>query len=137
MAIEFRYKEEKSRLTGNIFRPIADIELKSKTGEWIECHPYIDSGADISLIPISLGKLLGFEVSREKIQELRGIGEGVVPVIIVTVPVKIGSHEISARIACALIEEVVPLLGRLDLFDKFRIVFEENDRKIIFDWKGV
>lgn len=40
-----------------IFRPVADIEFKSVAGEWIECHPYIDSGADVTLLPLSLGRL--------------------------------------------------------------------------------
>lgn len=135
MSIEFNYKEEESRITGRILRPVADVEFRSLEGEWIEAHPYIDSGADITLIPLSLGKLLGFEIEKENIKELRGIGEGIVSVVIKTVPVRIGTVEFPARIAWSLIEEVSPLLGRLDIFNKFRITFDELEKRIVFEPK--
>jgi len=34
-----------------------------------------------------------------------------------------------------LIEEVPPLLGRLDVFEKYRIIFDEYERKITFEWR--
>lgn len=41
---------------------------------------YVDSGADVTLIPKSFGELLGFRLESSKIQEIKGIGEGTVPV---------------------------------------------------------
>ena len=57
--ITFNYRREKSEITGNILRPVASIEFRSKDDEWIELRPYIDSGADITLIPLTFGRLLG------------------------------------------------------------------------------
>ncbi|MFQ6119329.1 MAG: hypothetical protein ACE5KE_05510, partial [Methanosarcinales archaeon] len=62
MKVEFKYRKEKSLIFGKILRPVACVEFKSMKGEWIEVRPYIDSGADITLIPLSLGRLLGFEL---------------------------------------------------------------------------
>lgn len=135
MEIEFRWREEDSKITGRVLRPVADIEFKSLSGEWIEAHPYIDSGADITLVPLSFGKLLGFEIGKENIQELRGIGEGVISVVVKEVQVKIGPYEFPARIAWSLIEEAPPLLGRLDIFAKFRITFDEAGKRILFEGK--
>lgn len=136
MAIEFHYKEEESKITEKILRPIGDVQFKAKNDEWVEAHLYIDSGADISLIPFSLGKLLGFKIDEDKIQELRGIGEGVVSVVIKKVQIKIGEYEMLIRVAWALIEEVTPLLGRLDIFNKFKTIFDEDEKKIIFEKKS-
>jgi hypothetical protein len=60
--ITFKYRNETSP-RGRILRPVADVEIQSVGGAWIECHPYIDSGADVTLIPFSMGKLLGLKMS--------------------------------------------------------------------------
>ncbi|MEW5936958.1 MAG: aspartyl protease family protein, partial [Candidatus Thermoplasmatota archaeon] len=93
----------------------------------------IDSGADLTLIPLSLGKLLGLELKKEDIHELRGVGERAVPVVIREINIKIGEHRIKTRTAWALIEDVPPLLGRLDIFDNFHVHFRQDQRAIEFE----
>ena len=132
--LEFEYRKERSDIVGEIFRPVANLYFRSaKEGSWIEVESYIDSGADITLIPFSLGKLLGFKIEKDRIKELSGIGEGKISVIIKKVPLRLGDVELSVRAAWALIEEVPTLLGRLDVFDRFKITFDEKKRKIFFD----
>lgn len=126
--ILFRYKKELS----GIKRPVADVFLKSKVGGWVEFHPYIDSGADITLIPLSLGKLIGLSVDQNKIKHIGGI-RGSVPVIYSQAKMKIGGIEMNVNIAWALIEEVPPLLGRRNIFDKFHITFKQNKEEIVFN----
>ncbi len=106
--------------------------IKSLHGEWLPFVPYIDSGADITLIPFSLGIKLGFEPSKDIIDlhGVRGIG---LPVEIRRVKMRIGDVELEPRVAWALIEEAPPLLGRLDIFDRFNITFKEREGKIIFE----
>ncbi|MFQ6119187.1 MAG: aspartyl protease family protein [Methanosarcinales archaeon] len=91
---------------------------------------YVDSGADITLIPRSFGELLGFKVNSSEIQEIRGIGEGTIPVIIRESQLKIAEFVFNVRIAWALIETVPFLLGRLDVLDHFDIIFKRD--KVIF-----
>lgn len=131
--IRFKYQKEWGAI-GEIYRPVADIEFKAKGREWIECHPYIDSGADVTLIPLSLGRLLGFEVVESKIKELYGLGKQAVPVIFQNVEAKIGKYTIVVEIGWALIEEVSPLLGRKDIFDHFHVNFKQDKRLIEFQW---
>ncbi|MDI6903357.1 MAG: hypothetical protein QMC77_06450 [Methanocellales archaeon] len=114
MRMEFPYREESSSLFGKIYRPIAKVWFKGRT--WMPAFMYVDSGADVTLIPKSFGELLGFQLESSKIQEIKGIGEGTVPV--------------SQNIAWALIDTVPFLLGRLDILDKFDITFTE--REVIF-----
>ena len=128
--IVFRYKEE-SLVVGKIRRPVADVYLRTKKDSWIEFHPYIDSGADVTMIPLSLGKLLGFEIDESKIQQIGGI-RGSVPVIHTKVAMKIGERNFPVHIAWALTEEVPPLLGRMDVFDIFKVTFEQYKGTITF-----
>ena len=55
----FNYRKMESSLVGTIERPVAEILMESAEGEWIEFHPFIDSGADITIIPYSFGLMLG------------------------------------------------------------------------------
>jgi predicted aspartyl protease len=132
MTIEFSYREEESEITGKILRPVAALEFRSKDGEWIEIRTYIDSGADITLIPLSFGRLLGLDLKKEDIKHLRGVGGGEVPVIVTKVDIRIDGIEFPIGVAWALEEEVPPLLGRSDVFDKFTVVFNQSKRSIIF-----
>jgi hypothetical protein len=131
--VTFRYLREKSSLFGTILRPVAKIQFKDTDGNPIDCSMYIDSGADITLIPKSLGEILGLKLEEENIIEISGVGSTKVPMIIRTLSMIIGEHEIQARVAWALEEDVPPLLGRLDIFDKFDIEFKEAEEIIVFN----
>lgn len=131
--IVFRYKEESLGIfKGKIMRPVADVHLKTPTGFWIEFHPYIDSGADTTLIPLSLGKLIGLKINKNKVQQIGGIS-GEVPVINSRIYIRIGKKEFTIRIAWALIEDIPPLLGRADVFDIFNVTFQQKKGKIVFE----
>jgi len=45
----FPYKEELSRMFGKVYRPVVDVYLKTKSGDWFQVSPYADSGSDITL----------------------------------------------------------------------------------------
>ncbi len=128
----FTYRKERGKISGVVYRPVAKVYIKSLQGEWLPFVPYIDSGADITLIPFSLGIKLGFEPSKD-IMDLHGVRGIGLPVEIRRVKMRIGNMELEPRVAWALIEEAPPLLGRLDIFDKFIITFREKEGKIIFE----
>ena len=128
MEINFDFREEKSGIFGPILRPVAEVTLINGNKEILE-SAYVDSGADVTLIPKSVGDILGLAVGKnETITEIKGVGERGVPIIIKKVKLKIGEKEIEARVAWALIEEVPMLLGRTDIFNLFNISFEKNRR---------
>ena len=123
MRVVFPYAREKSGLLGNILRPVARIVLNRSFPHIM----YIDSGADITLLPRSVGKLIGLEEqSGEKPEKVYGVGDSSVHVFIRRVSMKIGKAEFSARVAWSTAEDVPLLLGRLDVFRRFRIVFDER-----------
>lgn len=131
--IIFKYKEESTGINlQKIKRPIADVYIKTSSNDWLKFHPYIDSGADLTMIPLSFGKLLGLHLDKNKVQEIGGI-KGSVPVIFNKIQMKIEIVEFSVNIAWSLIEDVPPLLGRADVFDKFKVTFEQYKGIIIFE----
>lgn len=129
--IVFKFKPELKRDGQLIKRPVADVFLQSAQGKWIEFHPYIDSGADITLIPLSLGKLLDLSMDSHKIEQIGGI-KGSVPVVYTSLNSRIGSYEININIGWCLIEDVPPLLGRADIFDFFDVHFRQEKGIIEF-----
>lgn len=136
MEIEFDFKKEESRIFGQIMRPVARIILVNGEIEAPE-HLYVDSGADISLIPKSVGDILGFKIEKEdNITEIKGVGERGVPIIIKNVKIKIGERLFDARIAWALIEEVPLLLGREDVFNLFNVCFKKNKKTVFMENSG-
>jgi len=123
----------KSRVFGEVKRPIANIKLQTTGGKWIKYEPFIDSGADITIIPYSVGKYLGFKIDEGNLIHFHGVAGKEVPTILTRVKMRIGDIELEPRVAWALIEEAPPLLGRLDIFERFNITFREKEGKIIFE----
>jgi len=129
--ITFRYKPERYGKNRLIWRPVADVFFQDRKQNWIELHPYIDSGADVTMLPLSFGKLLGLSVNKSEINQIGGIS-GSVPAIYRKLPIKIGDFQMTVTVAWALIEEAPPLLGRTDIFDKFDITFRQTKRIVEF-----
>ncbi len=103
--VRFKGKEFTVPEVGILWIPTAKVELITNEKNYF-CEMIVDSGADITLIPGSLGDFLELSFRGEKIREMRGIGEGAIPYIIKTIGIKIGRSEFQFRIGVALIEEV-------------------------------
>ena len=132
--IEYKYRVESGKIREIIKRPVADIEILGNDGLWYYVTAYIDSGADISLIPYSLGLSMGFNVDPKNIIELEGVGGREIPISVIKTKIKFSEEYIyDVEIGWALIDGVPILLGRHTIFDKFNITFKEREGKIIFE----
>lgn len=130
--IRFKYERQQSLHWGEILRPIATVILEVNQKK-IETSMFIDSGADITMLPFNLGRALGFkQTPSDKIYEIRGVSGGGVAYILKTAYLTIGRHRFKIRIAWALIEEVPLLLGRMDIFPRFKIIFDEQKEIVSF-----
>ena len=128
----FRYRREPSVAFGSVARPVASVVLSTPAAT-LEVAMYIDSGADMTLIPLHLGRSLGLrQRPSEPILELSGISGAGVPYVLRTARISIGSEAFKIRLAWALIEEVPLLLGRVDVFPRFQILFDERSHRVIF-----
>lgn len=130
MELEFDFRKEKSGLFGRIERPVAKIILIHNRNKIPQVF-YVDSGADLTLISLSIGEILGLNNPKpEEIVEIKGIGEKGIPIVLRKVVIQIGNIDIDSRIGWALIEDVPLLLGREDFFKYFDIVFSKNKKTI-------
>ena len=130
--IEFHYRKESSIISGTVLRPVADVVLEYKN-QTVEVIMYIDSGADITMIPLETGKAIGLKQKPEdEILEIKGVSGSGVPYILKKATIILNGKKLKIRLAWALIEEVPLLLGRMDIFPKFKITFDEKKELIIF-----
>ena len=130
--IEFEFEKIRTEKLGEILKPIIPVTIIGPKRN-LNIFMLLDSGADLSLIPYSVGETIGLELDFENRSEVQGIGEGSVPYLLTEIKLKIEKVEISARVGWALIEEVPFILGRLDLFQKFSIEFREFENKILLN----
>jgi len=123
------YRKEKSSTFGVIFRPVAKVVLEDEFDQWL----YVDSGADITLIPLSVGDLIGLRrLKQDKLRRIMGVGKSSIPINVKTISMRIGPMSFRARVAWSQVEEVPLLLGRTDVFRKFSVTFREKEGITIF-----
>ncbi|OGK25111.1 hypothetical protein A3A46_03845 [Candidatus Roizmanbacteria bacterium RIFCSPLOWO2_01_FULL_37_13] len=130
MEIEFDFRREKSSLFDEILRPVARVTLSHKNIVIPQVF-YVDSGADITLIPRSIGELLLLESpNTQEIVDIKGIGEKGIPMVLRKVKLLIGSFITDIRLGWSLIEDVPLLLGREDFFNHFDVIFAKNKKTV-------
>ncbi|RJP30920.1 MAG: hypothetical protein C4527_08845 [Candidatus Omnitrophota bacterium] len=128
--IVFEFVKRHTIVLGEVLKPIIPATIIGPR-QSVNLFMLLDSGADLSLIPYSVGEIIGLNLDMKRRSEVQGIGEGSVPYILSRVKFKIETIEISAHVGWALIEEVPFILGRLDIFEEFSIEFRYFENKII------
>lgn len=122
--VSFSYRREFSHVLGEILRPVVSAQVRSVRGHWFPALMYIDSGADITLVPSDFGKLLGMDLTKNS-ASLAGVTGAPLRVSLQSAEVKIGGALENAKVAVATRNDVPYLLGREGLFKAFKITFEE------------
>ena len=124
MRVDFPYVREWSSSFGTVARPLAKVIMEGEFPQWM----YVDSGADITLIPSSVGKLVGLRRGMgDRSQRIFGVGRSSVPVLIKRISMRLGSAEFRCRVAWSQVEDVPLLLGRMDVFKRFNVTFKEKE----------
>ena len=114
-----------------VFRPYAEVWLVVQ-GRRISFDFLVDSGADRTVINLSLGLALGFEaLSGEIPVSLGGVG-GVASGYLRDLCLWIGDEQITTEIIWIQSDRVPLLLGQRDVFDRFDITFSKRDGRIVF-----
>ena len=131
MKFVFKYRKEETK-KGVIYRPVVKVSLRSSDGHWYMFTAYVDSGADVSILPKGDAELLGVNLYEGELWRLTGIGRVIVLAYLHEVMVKIGALEFPARIAFADLNEVPRIVGRLDIFRKFKVMFDEQNLQTTF-----
>lgn len=129
----FPYRKEYSSVIGEIYRPVAVIYLQAKDGKWRGFTVYVDSGADITLLPRSAcTEGLGYNLEGGKLGYVGGVTPGRIKIYVRTVATRIGEEKLKARIAFAENDNVPPLLGRADIFDHFKVCYDFQKHETLF-----
>lgn len=95
--IDFQFEKRYSQKLGEILKPIIPVTIIGLKRS-VNIFMLLDSGADLTLIPYSVGETIGLELDIENRSEVQGIGEGSVPYILSRVRLKIGNVEIPVHI---------------------------------------
>lgn len=129
----FPYRKEYSTLIGEIYRPVAIIFLQAKDERWRGFTTYADSGADVTLLPKSACvKGLGYDLKAGKAGYVGGVTPGRIRVYLHKLKARLGEEKFEARIAFAQRENVPPLLGRTDIFDHFKVCYNNKNLETTF-----
>ncbi len=132
----FDWKVERSEVFGLVKRPVAEICLKDKEGEWQPILAYVDSGADITVLKRSFGELLGFDVESGREAEFGGVSGSKIKTYLHKVDLRIGSYERTATVAFSKDDRPPNLLGRIDIFTRFELHFRSRTEETCFISSG-
>lgn len=97
-------------------------------------RPYkflLDSGADFTMVPESLAQLVGVDLARCPREHVAGIEERALPARVGSITIRLGPEIIPVRCHFLKMERTPYLLGRMDLFSRFNIAFQNDQRRIL------
>ena len=123
------------------FLPIVSMWLKGHDDkEWVEFKAFVDSGAGYSVFQAEMAEILGLSLEDGE-KEYVTVGDGS--------QIKVYIHKVRCKLADLPDEPVgeefgasigfsrhlgigFNIMGRLDIFDRFRICFDESERTVEF-----
>lgn len=138
VSLQYKYKQIDRGKLGTIYTPSIPITLKYENNS-LDTIALVDSGADLSLIPMAIAKHLGIRLEGEP-SETKGIGgsvrayESKVTVIVgrgrethrITIPIKILDRED---------DDIPVLLGREGFFTHFVVTLDQGEKRITLKHK--
>jgi hypothetical protein len=131
--IRLRLLKIRSLMTGE-WTPTHVVNFILDDGKESPIEMIIDSGADITYLPKKVGERLGLvRLQHDLVFEARSVGS-IVPYVFRQMQVNIDGIFLSIRVIWGQGEqdEDEALLGRLDIFDRFDVLFSPKKRKVIF-----
>lgn len=131
MTLSFKYKCIKRPDGTEVKTPSIPILLLGK--EKIDTIALLDSGADISALPLAIAEIIGLDLSGERTPAY-GIGGKVESVeTSLNIILEKGHERYSLRIPVKVIlgpYDFPILLGRAGFFDQFVIVFDQDQERV-------
>ena len=130
MSIEFPLTVTKTPL-GTLLTPIIPTEVLTLRG-FVTFEFLLDSGADFTLVPRHVADLVGFDLTHASSTKTFGVEGRGIRVFIGQVMIRIGPEILKIRAFFSERDDAPFLLGRMDLFNKFKIAFDPKRKKIRF-----
>ena len=118
---------------GRVANPVVPLLLLTRSSGYVPFDFLIDTGADCSMIPAAVAEAeLGVNLARRPQDVFFGIEGGGVRVYRGWRSLKIGPHPLRARCVFSPHERSPFILGRMDVFRRFTITFDNRRRVIRF-----
>lgn len=123
MSTSFPYKKKQIE-EGTICDPLVDLRVKTSIGKR-KFQFLVDSGADTTCFPLEWQYLFKDSINYTESTIIGGVEGGSIKAYPAKIEIKIGKIYYSVR--CVFIESnIVPLLGRLDVWNNFSILFDNK-----------
>ena len=132
MSLKFPFEYAEIEGLGKLFYPIVKLDLKTVYG-YKEFDFLVDTGADVTTVPLHLLSVLGVKKGKLKPSETLGVGGIRIRTWEFKLPVKIGNLELEIMaIAVDSKENSMPLLlGRKDVFENRYNLFLDSKNKFV------
>jgi len=124
----FPYRRERARNGTVIFRPSVSVHLQGVDGEWLPFRLYADAGADLTLMTATDCQSLGYELESGEFRFMGGVCSGLIRTFIHNLPIRLGTEELNCQIAFADKSDLPRLLGRENVFRRFKVCYDDVER---------
>ena len=125
-SVEFKYARHRQRDV-----PLVPVGLRS-SGKWMEVWAYVDSGSFYSLFDDKIADLLDLDLlTGEKVLAVVDDGS-FIPVYLHKVGMRMGIDEFAIKIGFSSKLAVGFNLLGMDVFDRYRVIFDNRSRRITF-----
>ena len=133
--ITIPYAKEESNIFENVLRPRLSIKIYSEfLSDWITIDDVLaDTGADLSILPKSLGVLIVGDIREGKKYRVTGLAGYSKYIYLHHLTIRIGRKKIKAAFAIAVTDDIPPTLGRIDALDKMDIEYQKG-RRMVISW---
>ena len=131
---EFDYKEQDSAIFGKVKRPLLELDVYSEREKaWLPLYKVLaDTGADISILPRYIGKLVVADILEGRRINIRGVvPHSKIVCYIHALKLRVGSKEFTLPVAIAESDNVPIVLGRVKGLDIFKCIFD--GKKIVLE----
>lgn len=128
--LTFPYRYKRIPL-GRVVDPLVPLQIKASYG-WQTVWILVDTGADTTTLPLRFARRMGIPFNQTKREKLSGIGNEVVWGYPAVVDLRINGYPLSVRTHLLETYQDILLLGRMDVFDKYTLIFDNHHQKLQF-----
>ncbi len=130
--IKFRYQLEDSNIFESIKRPRVRMHIYSRVfKEWLSIEDVlVDTGADLSILPVTLGTVLVGDIKNKRRFKITGLVSHTY-MYLHNLSTRLNGKVIKALFAIADTDDLPPTMGRKGALDKFDVTFQKG-RTITF-----
>ena len=131
MRFEFPLRERRTAF-GSLPDPTIDLPVRTAAGYKVMGF-LLDTGSDFTTMPFAMAEELGVDIESAPEITVTGIkGEGV-KARLAEVSVRIGEVEVQLPCLYCMKDNTPYLLGRMGLFQRFNIAFDNRRKRIVFE----